>query len=305
MSTVSVVKRNPTSSMLEPRHGLMLVGIAALIWSTGGLIVRLLGTLDPWTIVFWRSFFAALFVFGYVVWRDRGKTLETFRSVGWAGLIVAGAFTIASVGFVVALSLTSVANTLVLFSTSPLIAGLLALVLLGEKVHPAGWATMLVACIGVVIMVSASASSGSLAGDAIAFCVATAIAVGNVTIRKNRHIRMTPATCLGALLAALIALPLAAPLTVSNDQFALLAVFGTLQFGLGMVLFTRGAPLAPAAQVALILLLEPILGPVWVWLALGEFPGTAALIGGGLVLLALAVNTTLDLRRMRKTMPLV
>ena len=284
-------------------RGLALVALSALIFSSGGLIVRSLDTADPWTTVFWRSVFAALFLLSYIVWRERGRTFAVFRQMGGAGLVSAACFTAASIGLVIALSLTTVANTLIILSISPLIAAGIGRVVLGEKPSPSSWLAMLAAFCGIALMVSESAGRGALAGDLIALTIACALAIAIVTIRRHRHLRMTPASCLATLVAATIAFPLATPLAVSTHDFSLLIFFGAGQLGLGLALFTAGARHAPAAEVALIGLLEPILGPVWVWLFLGEEPSASALLGASVVMGALFAHTLLDRRRVRAVPP--
>lgn len=279
------------------QRGLLLVAAAAVLWSLGGLIVRYLGDVDVWTVVFWRSTFAGLFLAAFIAWRDRGQAIAVVLAIGWPGLLVAVCFAAASTAFVVAVSLTTVANVLIVLATAPLMAAGLARLVLGEPVRRATWLAMLAALAGVTLMVSDSAARGSLRGDAIAFVTAFCFALASVTIRRHRAVRMTPAVGLGAAFAALATLPFAAPLAVAGADMGLLAVFGTVQYGLGLALFATGARLAPAAPVAMLTLLEPILGPLWVWLALGEHPGAVALAGGAVVLGALAVHTALDLRR--------
>jgi drug/metabolite transporter (DMT)-like permease len=281
----------------------MLVACAAIIWSTGGLIVRSLELADMWTTVFWRSLFAAGFLAGFIAFRERERSLALFRAMGIPGVIVGGCFAAASVSLVVALNLTSVANTLIVLSTSPMIAAILGRALLGETVRVRAWITMGVALLGVVIMVSDSFARGSIYGDLIAFLIALSLAVATVTIRMHPEIRMTPAVCIGTTAAAIVALPLATPMMVTGGDFSLLLAFGAIQLGGGLALFVSGARLAPAAEVALISLLEPILGPIWVWAMVGEYPGLATLIGGGLVLAALAVYLAVDLRRTRLVPP--
>ena len=283
----------------------MLVAMAAVLWSTGGLIVRSLQSTDMWTTVFWRSIFAAAFLVVFIVARDGRRAIAAFRTMGPPGLLVGACFATASVSFVVALNLTSVAHTLVIFSTSPFLAALLGWIALGEQVRARSWLAMAAALFGVTVMMTDSVGGGSIAGDLMAFVIAICTAVATVTIRRHRSVRMTPATCLGAVLAAAIAAPLAQPLAVTGGDFGLLAVFGAFQLGAGLALFTTGARLAPAAKVALLSVLEPILGPVWVWAILGEHPGTMALIGGGIVLSALSVNMAMDLRKARPIPPAI
>lgn len=278
-------------------HGLMLVALAAVIWSTGGLIVRLIDTADTWTIVFWRALFATLFLAAYVVWREGKQAPGLFAAMGRPGLVVAGCFALASTCLVVALSLTTVAHTLVIMSTAPFLAALLARPVLGERVRGRTWAAMAAALCGIAVMASDRGGNASLVGDLVAGLIAIALAIATVTIRRHREVRMTPATCLGAATAALVALPLASPLVVDGHDMALLVVFGAFQFGAGLAIFVTGARLAPAAEVSLVAVLEPILGPLWVWALIGEDPGARALAGGAIVLAALVLHTLLDARR--------
>ncbi|HYB10093.1 MAG TPA: DMT family transporter [Alphaproteobacteria bacterium] len=287
------------------RRGIALVALAAIFWSTGGLIVRSLDAADVWTTVFWRSLSAAGFLISYIGWRERGRSVQVFRAMGLPGVVVGVCIGTSSICLVLSFHLTTVANTLIIFSTSPLIAAALAYVVLGEKVDVRSWLVMAVALGGVAVMVSASIAPGSLLGNLLAFFIALGSAIATVTIRKYRDVRMTPATCLGCALAALVALPLGEPLSVTRGDFGLLFVFGAFQLGSGFVLFVAGAQRAPAAQVALIALLEPILGPIWVWAFLGERPGPMSLLGGGIVLAALAAHTAIDLRRAKAIPPAI
>ena len=287
------------------RYGLMLVAVAAVLWSTGGVVVRSLDVADVWTTVFWRSIFAAGFLIFFIALRDRRQAIQVFRTMGWPGLVVGVCFAAASISFVIALNLTSVANTLVILSTAPFFAALLGWIALGEVVNGRSWLAMMAALCGVAIMVTDSYGGGSLAGDMVAFIIAICLAVAIVTIRKYRHVRMAPATCLGVVLAGMIAAPLAQPLAVTGGDFGLLVFFGAIQFGAGLALFTTGARLAPAAKVALIGVLEPILGPIWVWAILGEELGTMVLVGGGIVLSALTVYIAMDVRAARPIPPAI
>jgi drug/metabolite transporter (DMT)-like permease len=201
----------------------------------------------------------------------------------------------ASTCFILSLSRTSVANTLILMSVGPWVAGLLGWVLLGERVRARTWLTMGVALGGVVAMVSGSHGTGRLAGDALAIAMAAVFAMATVLVRRHPEIQMTPAASLGAVLAGLAVLPMASPLAATPRDVALLALFGIGQFGAGFLLFTAGARMIPVAETSLIGMLETVLGPLWVWLLLGEEPGARSIAGGLVILAALALHTLLDL----------
>lgn len=281
------------------RSGRLLVGAAAMCWSTGGLIARLVDT-DPWTTVFWRGLFCAAFLAAVTALRERGRTPGVFLGMGWPGLAMAACFAIASTCFIMALHRTSVANVLIIQSLSPFMAGLLGWLWMGERVAGRTWAAMGVALLGSAIMVSryvyAEAAPGSIAGDLLAFTVALAFAIATVFLRRHRHVQMLPAAALAAALTGLVTAGAARPGSADGGDLLLLALFGIGQLGLGMILFTAGARRIPVAEAALIAVLESVLGPVWVWLTLGENPGAPSLVGGAIVLAALAGHTLADLR---------
>jgi len=268
--------------------------------STGGLIVRSLESTDSWTTVFWRSATACAFMLLFLAVRDGRGAIGLFRRMGLPGLVVAGGFACASVSFVVALSLTSVAETLVIMSAAPLFAAILARIFIGEPIRPATGLTIVAVMAGIGLMALDAEGGGSLLGDVFALLATLGIASAIVATRHSPQTRMTPAVCTGTAVAALIALPLATPFAVTAHDAPLLALFGAGQLGLGLVLFVTGARAIPAAQSALIGLLEPVLGPVWVWMAYAERPTAMALVGGVIVVAGVTANTVHDLRRSRR-----
>jgi len=285
------------ASAAERSRGVVLVAAAALCWSTGGLIARLVDT-DTWTTVFWRSIFAAVFLLGVTLVQERGVARAWIHRIGWGmgwpGVAMALCFATASTCFLNALARTTVANTLVIQSTSPFIAALLGWVWMGEPVRRRSWMAMAAALAGAAVMASHSWGAGSISGDLLALVTAIAFATATVIVRRHRELRMTAAAGLASIFSAIFAWPPARPLAVGLDDLALLALFGAAQLGFGLVLFTAGARLIPVAEASLIAVLESVLGPVWVWLALGETPAPAAIVGGLIILSALVVHTALD-----------
>jgi len=276
------------------RRGALLVACAAVCWSSGGLIVRLVGT-SPWTTSLWRSVFASLFLAALLsVVRGRNIVAQ-WREGGRPVVLVAACMAAASTCFIFSLAYTSVANTLILMSTGPYVAGLLGWIWLGERVALRTWVTMSVALAGTVVMVSNSYAHGTGFGDLLAILMAVSFAVATVLVRRHPDVQMTSAAALSTALTGLIALPLADPFAISARDFGLLAFFGVGEFGAGFLLFMTGARLLPAAETALIGMLETVLGPLWVWLILSERPSSASLAGGVLILAALVANTVIDL----------
>jgi drug/metabolite transporter (DMT)-like permease len=277
-------------------NGILLVGGSALLWSFGGTIARFISAEDSWAIVFWRSLFAALFLLAYMLWRDGARgTLALFRNMGLPGLAVACCFGVASTSFVVALSYTTVANILLMQAGVPLIAALMAYMLFNEVVSRATWLAILAVIFGVAIMVSESFTGQiSPVGDGLSLLIAVAFASATVITRRSAGVRMIPAVCLAVVLACAVAGMLAGSHAVSAVDMAWLFAFGAINLGVGLACFSIGARLIPSALAALVGTLEPVLGPLWVWLVHGEIPSQRTLIGGGVVFAALLVHLLLE-----------
>ena len=270
--------------------GSLLVACAAVCWSSGGLIARLVTT-TPWTTSFWRSVSAAVFLAVVLSIARRRSIVAQCREGGWPIAAVAVCMALASTCFIFSLAYTSVANTLILISTGPYVAGLLGWLWLGERVPPRTWLSMGVALAGAVIMVSDSYSRGTIIGDLLALVMAVSFATATVLVRRHPETPMTPAAALATFLTALLALPFAQPFAIGSRDLLLLTLFGVGNYGIGFLLFMAGARRIPAAQSALVGMLETVLGPLWVWLVLNEQPGVATLTGGALILAALLGNS--------------
>jgi drug/metabolite transporter (DMT)-like permease len=271
------------------RRGQIYVALAAVAWSSAGVLQRQL-TLDTSTQVFGRALFAGVALLAFVAVVERGGVVEAFRSVGLAGVAVALCVATASGSFIAALNHTSVARVLFILAVSPVLAALLARVTLGEPLTRRTVVAMALALAGVALMLGAP-GEGSLAGDGLSFLVALAFALMIVITRWRQDVSMAPATCLSQAILVVAFVPFASPGEIGGADVAWLAALGVGQIGLGFALLTVGARLIPAAQVGLITLLEVVLGPLWVWLALDEGPTTLTLVGGAIVIAAIAIQT--------------
>jgi len=281
------------------RRGILLVAGSAIVWSFGGAIARFLEVDDSWTVVFWRSIFAALFLLVFMLWRDGPRgTVALFKNMGLAGLGVALCFAIASTSFVVALAYTTVANILLMQAGVPLIAALLTWTLFRERTSATTWAAIAAVIAGVAIMVSESFTGKvSPIGDGLALLISVLFAIATVITRRHAHVRMAPAVCLGTTIAACFSSLLAGHYLVSATDFGWLVAFGALNLGLGLAMFTTGVRLIPAALAALVGTLEPVLGPIWVWLIHNEIPSGRTLLGGAVVFTALVIHLLIDWQR--------
>lgn len=280
------------------RKGVLLVAGSAFVWSIGGVISRFLSVHDSWSVVFWRSAFAALFLLCYMLFTSGARaTIAMFRKMGWAGIAVAFCFAIASTSFVVALAYTTVANILLMQAGVPLIAALLAWTLFGEAVSTPTKIAIAAVIAGVGIMVSESLTGQvSPIGDGLAVLIAFMFAVATVLTRRHSEVLMLPAVCLATTMAGTFASFMAQRFNVSQTDFGLLILFGAVNLGAGLAMFSSGARLIPAALAALIGTLEPVLAPIWVWLIHNEVPSSRTLIGGLVVFTALLVHLLVQAR---------
>jgi drug/metabolite transporter (DMT)-like permease len=208
---------------------------------------------------------------------------------------MAAAFAVSMCAFINALNYMTVANVLVFQAASPFVAALLAWACLHERLRPATLLAVGVSMCGVAIMVGGSLGPNDLIGDALSAVMSVAFAVTIVLARARPDMPVGVITALSMLIMTVMAAPWA-DLAPTPSNLVLLAAFGIGQMGVGSLLFTAGAKYVPAADAGLLSVLETVLGPLWVWLAVGEQPGNAVLIGGGLVLAAVAAAGIADQR---------
>jgi drug/metabolite transporter (DMT)-like permease len=272
------------------RRGQLFVALAALAWSSAGVLQREL-SVGTTTQLAGRALFACVALAGFVVVSNRGRTIAVFRSMGTAGFAVAICTAIASGSFIVALNHATVANVLFLQAAAPIAAALLAWIALGEAITRRALVAMGIALLGVALMVGGPGSGGVL-GVGVSLVMTLAFATTIVITRHRRDVSMAPAICLSQALVVVAVAPFAHPSTVAGHDLAFLVLLGAGQVGLGLAFLTVGARLIPAAEVALITLLEIVLGPLWVWIVLGERPALIAVIGGVVVIFAVVLQMT-------------
>ena len=271
---------------------------ATLCWATAGVLVRNMEVTDGWKITFWRSFFMTVFMLLVLTYRHgSGGIWQRIRAMGWPGVLSGMLFAGMMISFILALSLTTVANTLVVGSISPFMAAVCGYLFLGEKVAPRTWFAMTIAIGGIVIMFFDALSGTGWAGNLIALCIPIGFGANVVLLRKHRHaVDMMPAVLLAGIFSTLVALPFALPLTVSVADLGLISVMGVLQLAIGLLLMLAAVPYLASAEIGLLSILEIVFGTLSVWLFIGEQPSQAALVGGGMVVAALIVNEIAGLR---------
>jgi drug/metabolite transporter (DMT)-like permease len=271
----------------QHRRGRLYVALAAVAWSTAGLLQREL-SVDVGTQLAGRALFAVVGLLVFVSLAEHGRVVEAFRAIGRPGLAVTALMAISSGSFIVALNYTSVANVLVMQALAPVLAAVLGTIV-GEPVARRTWLAMAVAVVGVAVIVGGPTHPSAL-GLTLSLLMSISFAGVIVITRHQREVSMAPATCLSQALVLVAAAPFADPGSVTRKDLALLAGLGIGQIGLGLIFLTLGARLIAAAEVALITLLEIVLGPLWVWIALSERPSNATLAGGAVVIVAVVIQ---------------
>ena len=288
------------------RRAVALMVAVTLLWSMAGVVTRHLEAARAFEVTFWRSAFNALALAaaltalrGPRLWRDLWRA-------PWPLWVSGLCWSVMFTAFMVAITLTMVANVLVTLAVAPLLTALLARLLLGHRLPARTWLAIAAAGAGMGWMFheGASAHSGALLGMGVAFAVPLAAAL-NWTVLQHvsraehagARIDMLPAVLVGAVISALLTLPAATPLCASPHDLGLLALLGVVQLAIPCLLAMRVARVLPAPEVALLALLEVVFGVLWAWLGAGEAPSTATLAGGTVVLAALGLNEWFAMRR--------
>lgn len=286
---------------MERRKGMLLMVGAGLCWSTSGILVRQVKLSDPWEIIFWRSIFMVVFLFGLLVWTNRRKSFS--ESIGaQKQVLLAGAFyALTFFFFILSITRNTAANTFVLMSISPFFAALMGRIFLKELLPLRTWFLITFAFLGIILMFYDGLDSGHNIGNLLALGVPLAFSINLMVLRRaHARVNMIPMVFFAGIFSIIISFPLAWPLTPNLPDLTFLWIMGWIQLGLGSVLMTIATRYLTAAEVALFALLETTLGPIWVWLGIGERPTDVALSGGIIVIIALLINSLWELKNPRK-----
>ncbi len=293
------------SALPPPRRAvaLALMVVTPVLWSLAGVLARQIESAGAFEMAFWRSSFAAVFVFVALSLLQGPRPFATLRAAGTAGLVSGVMWAVMFTCFIVALTLTTVANVLVVSSLGPLCTALLAWLMLREPIPARSWVAIAAASTGMGAMFGAGFTADDprhVAGLALALTIPIAGAINIVVLRKSAaHLDLMPAVMLGALISAVLTLPFALPFAASARDLLVLGALGVFQLGVPCLLLVLVSRTLTAPEIALLALLEVVLGPLWTWLGAGEVPGRATLLGGAVVLSALAGNELAALRRRR------
>ena len=290
-----------SSKKINYRNSVLLVLAAGICWSSMGLGVRHIEVANVWQILFFRSLSLTPLLLLVLTIRARGNPFPIIQRAGLAGVVGGISLIFAFSGGILAIQTTSVANAMFLFAAAPFFAAVLGWLLLKEYVRNATWISMMVALVGIVIMVWEGISIGRIIGNAAALISALGFAVFTISLRWRKLEDMLPTVFLAGLFAIIIAGALCQikgyGLDVPKRDIWIALALGVFQVGAGLILYTLGSKVVPSAELALLSMTEVVFGPFWVWLFLGETAGVYTLLGGMILLIAIASNALSGLRR--------
>ncbi len=281
-------------------RGAALILLAGALWSFQGLVIRLIEVASPEQIVFWRNLgqFAALMA--ALAYRSRGRVVRAFRVAGPVAVLGGLCQMTSSVTVVYAFVNTTVANVVFILSSSPFMAACLAWIFLGERLGRATLLVMTAGLMGVGVMMAEGLGGGSLLGNLYALVCALGFAALSVVLRWGRRVDMLPAVCWGGGLGTVAGLALCGgEVDVPLGDGLLAVAMGAGLVSFGFVAFTAGARYVPAGVLAFLSLSEVVLAPLWAWLGVDEVPSPLTLVGGTIVLGAIVLEASANLRRRR------
>ena len=282
--------------MKAPTHkqAILLMIIAPTMWSSAGVLTRQLQSTHSFEMSFWRSLFAALFVMLALFWQHRQLAVKKIMKLGKFGFASGLMWSLMFSCFMLALTMTTVANALIVMSLSPLFTSLLAYVFLKQKVVLRTWVVIFIALIGMLWMFVdgfTKLDTRGFAGVMLALCVPIAASINVIVIKKGGQVvDLIPAVFVGGVIACFAMLPFALPLDANWHDIGILATMGVFQLGLPCMLLVYASKTLSAPEVSLLGLIEVLLGPAWVWWVNNEVPANSTIYGGAVVLIALVFN---------------
>ena len=272
-----------------------------MMWSIAGVVTRHLEQARSFEVTFWRSFFTVLSLLVILPFFQGREVFAKIRHGGWALWLSGLCWAVMFTAFMVALTLTSVANTLVTMARGPFLTALIARAAIGHRIAPRTWAAIAVAGVGIAYMYGAQIEAGRFAGTLVALCVPVAGGI-NWTITQRSHaqgqgVDLVPAVLVGAVISSLLTLPLSLPFQASGHDIGLLALLGLVQLAIPCALAVVCARVLKAPEMSLLALLEVVFGILLAWVGAGEVPRTTVLTGGALVIGALVMNELVGWRQ--------
>ncbi|OED41342.1 hypothetical protein AB833_10040 [Chromatiales bacterium (ex Bugula neritina AB1)] len=280
--------------------GVIMVLCAGMFWSIIPVGVRSFEEADVWQILLYRSMGLLPITLWLIHYQSNGQAFQTIRQSGLSGLLGAAGLVAAYAGGIASVRLTTIANAAFLFATAPFLTAILGWIILREPLRRTTAVALAIAIVGIYLMVSDSVSKGNWIGDVLAFVSAIGFSVFAISLRAGKLRNSLPVVFLGGLFALLLALLMSVSsgngIAIPLHEIAIALAIGAFLLGSGMILFTFGSKVIPAAELALLCMTEVVFAPVWAWWFLNELPGHTVVLGGGIVVFAIVLNALTGLR---------
>jgi drug/metabolite transporter (DMT)-like permease len=273
------------------RRGLALTAAGTLFASFEGLLVRLVSA-DSWTVIFWRGVLLGIAMMLFMTWSRR--SLVGLSRAGW---IAVAAYACNVCFFISAINATTVANTLVIASAAPLFAAAIGWAALRERPDKETWIAVLVVFVGLAVIFSGSLTAGRMTGDLLALGYSVALAAYFVSLQRCPEAQVPSIVAIGGVLSGLVAWPFAGDIVVAAGDLWPLLLLGLVVVPAATLMLSFGPQFMPGSHVTLIMLLEILLGPLWVWMMFRETPSTTTVLGGALVLTTVVAHSWRTARR--------
>ena len=270
---------------------LVLLGGFALSW--GGLIIRSFESANIWQILFYRSLFFLLALITFLFLTYGKETIKKIRVAGIQGLLGGAFLSVSFVAYMYSMTETTVANVVFIISTQTIFLPVLAYFFLKEKISPRGLVAIVLAMIGVALMIGDSIGTGSLYGNIAALAIPINFSILILIIRKYPNLDMIPAIFYAGILSCIYGLLLIDSLMITAKDIWFSFLLGVPQLAIGFICITIGSRTTPAVMVGLLMLMETIFAPIWVWLFYSEIPPLSVLIGG-LIIISAVIMKSLD-----------
>tara|TARA_B100001123_G_scaffold135189_1_gene156795 strand:- start:351 stop:1238 length:888 start_codon:yes stop_codon:yes gene_type:complete len=274
--------------------GPLLIFLGAFCLSFGGLIVKSFESANLWQILFWRQIFFAIVVALYLLISYKKNFFKSFYNSGLSGFIAGFILSIGFSAYVFSMYTTTVANTNFIITTETIFFAVFGYLFLKEKIALITFISIIIGMLGVLLILGSSLSIQSneqLVGNIVAFLTPISLVILVIIIRKSPNIDMVPAQFIAGVLSAIIGYFIAGELSVSPHDLFLASLAGFFQIGFGFILITIGSQSTPSATVGILMLTEAVFGPLWAWLFISETPTFSVLIGGGIIMFSILLQS--------------
>ena len=281
-------------TFLNKIPGPFLIFLGALCLSFGGLIVKSFEGANLWQILFWRQFFFAIIVVLYLLFSYRKNFFKSFYKSGLPGFIAGLFLSVGFAAYVFSMYTTTVANTNFIITTETIFLAIFGYFFLKEKINLITFISIILGMSGVLLIVGSSLSiqsSEQFLGNIVAFVMPISFAILVIIIRKYPNVDMVPSQFTAGIAAALIGLFFAGKISISPHDLFLAFTAGFFQIGFGFILITIGSQTTPAAIVGVLMLTESVFGPLWAWLFINEAPPISVLMGGGIIIFSILLQS--------------